>query len=111
MPPKSGGIAEMKMTKLVLGMALVVSALSSTVARAESGDPMNGKFTLEQATAGLSGTGPLVATIETTKGKITCELYGDKTPNTVANFVGLARGTRPWLDPKTHVWVKDKPFY
>ena len=30
---------------------------------------------------------------------------------TVANFVGLARGTRPWKDPKTGKWVEKKPFY
>ena len=31
------------------------------------------------------------ATIETTKGKIVIELYNDKAPNTVANFVKLAK--------------------
>jgi peptidyl-prolyl cis-trans isomerase A (cyclophilin A) len=30
---------------------------------------------------------------------------------TVANFVGLARGTRPWKDPKTGSWVTKKPLY
>ena len=28
----------------------------------------------------------------------------------MANFVGLARGLRPWKDPKSGKWVK-KPFY
>jgi peptidyl-prolyl cis-trans isomerase A (cyclophilin A) len=28
----------------------------------------------------------------------------------VANFVGLARGLRPWKDPRSGQWVK-KPFY
>jgi peptidyl-prolyl cis-trans isomerase A (cyclophilin A) len=93
--------------------AFVVSAmLASSPARAEEADPMAGKFTLEQATKGLPGpaTAPLVATIETSKGKFTCELYDKQAPVTVANFVGLARGVRPWLDTKSGKWVK-KPFY
>src|SRR6185436_5077587 len=38
-------------------------------------------------------------------GKLDCTLYEDKAPLTVANFVGLARGTRPWKDPDG-AWVK-----
>jgi peptidyl-prolyl cis-trans isomerase A (cyclophilin A) len=96
-----------------LAAALAVpTLLASSTARAEEADPVGGKFTLEQATKGLPGPAgaPLVATIETTKGKFTCELYDKQTPITVANFVGLARGVRPFLDPKSGKWVK-KPFY
>ena len=73
-------------------------------------DPAKGNFTLEEATKGLPGSGPLTAKIETTLGTFTCELYDKQAPITVANFVGLARGLRPWKDPKTGKWVK-KPFY
>ena len=73
------------------------------------GDPMGGKFTLEQATAGLPGQGELSATLSTSKGKLTCKLYSDKAPNTVANFVGLARGKRPWKSPSGE-WV-ERPAY
>lgn len=38
----------------------------------------------------LNAEGKLQATIKTDKGDITLELYGDKTPLTVANFVNLA---------------------
>src|SRR6188508_620230 len=55
-------------------------------------DPLAGKFTLEDATAGLEGSGPLAATIETDQGNLECKLFEDKAPITVANFVGLARG-------------------
>jgi len=34
-------------------------------------------------------------------GNFTAELFEDKTPKTVANFVGLAEGTREWVHPKT----------
>ncbi len=79
-------------------------------AKAPTSDPLNGKFTLADATRGLSGKGPLYATIKTEKGSLECELYEDKAPITVANFVGLARGLRPFRDPKTKEWVK-RPGY
>lgn len=72
-------------------------------------DPVAGKFNLEDATKGLAGTGPLVAEIQTGLGKLTCELFSDKAPITVANFVGLARGLRPFKSPSGE-WVK-KPGY
>jgi peptidyl-prolyl cis-trans isomerase A (cyclophilin A) len=68
-------------------------------------DPLAGKFTLAEATAGLPGKGKLVAEIHTAKGSLDCELYEDKAPITVANFVGLARGLRPFKDPSGN-WVK-----
>jgi peptidyl-prolyl cis-trans isomerase A (cyclophilin A) len=42
-----------------------------------------------------------IAIIETTDGNITCTLYPDKAPLTVANFIGLANGTKAWKNPKT----------
>ena len=72
-------------------------------------DPAKGKFTLTEATVGLLGDGPLLATIKTSQGDLTCRLFDDKAPRTVANFVGLARGTRPWKDP-TGAWVT-RPAY
>ena len=62
-------------------------------------DPVAGKFTLADATKGLTGKGDLVADIKTAKGLLECKLYEDKAPITVANFVGLARGLRPWKNP------------
>ena len=34
------------------------------------------------------------AIIHTTAGDMKCELFPDKTPKAVANFIGLARGTK-----------------
>jgi peptidyl-prolyl cis-trans isomerase A (cyclophilin A) len=59
-------------------------------------DPMKGDFTLAQATEGLKGEGPLTAKLQTQAGTLTCELFEDRAPITVANFVGLARGLRPF---------------
>jgi peptidyl-prolyl cis-trans isomerase A (cyclophilin A) len=74
------------------------------------GDPNHGSFTLAEATKDLKGTGPIVATIDTTKGKLQCKLFDDKAPNTVANFIGLATGKRAWRDPNSRLWV-NKPAY
>jgi peptidyl-prolyl cis-trans isomerase A (cyclophilin A) len=41
------------------------------------------------------------ARFETTQGTFTIRLFDKEAPNTVANFVGLAEGTREWTDPKT----------
>jgi len=61
-------------------------------------DPMNGVFTVAQATAGLPEKGALSATIKTSRGDLKCRLYDDKAPVAVASFVGLARGTRPFKE-------------
>ena len=50
------------------------------------------------------------ATFETSMGSIVCRLFEKETPITVANFIGLAEGTKEWTDPKTSSKVK-KPFY
>jgi peptidyl-prolyl cis-trans isomerase A (cyclophilin A) len=67
-------------------------------------DPLKGQFTLADATKDLKGKGALVADIDTDLGKLSCELYEDKAPITVANFVGLARGLRPFKAPNGE-WV------
>jgi len=72
-------------------------------------DPLHGKFSLDDATAGLAGKGALSAEIDTELGKLDCQLYDDKAPITVANFIGLARGLRPFKAPDGK-WTK-KPAY
>ncbi len=73
-------------------------------------DPLHGRFTLAQATAGLPPGRQLTAQIETTLGTFSCTLLSDQAPNTVANFVGLARGLRDFWDPVSGAWVR-RPFY
>lgn len=41
------------------------------------------------------------ATLHTSMGDITLELFPNHAPNTVNNFVSLARGEREWVDPST----------
>ena len=50
------------------------------------------------------------AIFNTTLGRIVVKLYEKEAPVTVANFTGLARGTKQFTDEKTHLPVK-RPFY
>jgi peptidyl-prolyl cis-trans isomerase A (cyclophilin A) len=43
----------------------------------------------------------LYATLKTTQGDVEILLFENHAPKTVANFVGLATGTREWTDPRT----------
>jgi peptidyl-prolyl cis-trans isomerase A (cyclophilin A) len=50
------------------------------------------------------------AVFETNKGNFKVKLFNDRVPKTVENFVGLAEGTKEFVDPKTGSKVK-RPFY
>lgn len=52
----------------------------------------------------------MYATLQTTMGDVCFELYYTNAPQTVANFVSLAEGTRPWIDPRTS-FVSTEPYY
>lgn len=64
----------------------------------QAGDPRGGRFTLDDALAGLGGKGDPIARIETDLGVIECRLLPESAPIAVANFIGLARGLRPSWD-------------
>jgi peptidyl-prolyl cis-trans isomerase A (cyclophilin A) len=68
-------------------------------------DPRGGHFSLQQATEGMPPGDGLYAEIETNYGTFNCELWPDRAPNTVANFVGLARGKREFWDPQQGQWA------
>lgn len=67
-------------------------------------------------TAGIGWTGEKkpkenpVYVIQTTLGNIELELFQNETPKTVANFIGLAEGTKEFKDSKTGKKVK-RPYY
>ena len=62
----------------------------------------------QSATA--ASTGP-TAIIETSAGNLTCSLFPNVAPIGVANFIGLAKGTKDWTSPVTHDKKHGVPLY
>jgi peptidyl-prolyl cis-trans isomerase A (cyclophilin A) len=54
--------------------------------------------------------GKLRATLETNRGDIAIDLFQDQAPTTVANFTGLASGTKEFRDSSTGD-TSTRPFY
>jgi len=52
-----------------------------------------------------------VAVIDTTAGKMTCTLFPDKAPIGVANFIGLATGSKEWKNPISGATKRNTPLY
>ncbi len=48
------------------------------------------------------------AVFDTTEGSFTAKFFDKEAPNTVANFVGLAEGSKEWID---HGKAVTRPFY
>jgi peptidyl-prolyl cis-trans isomerase A (cyclophilin A) len=51
------------------------------------------------------------AIIQTTAGNLTCTLFPKVAPIGVANFIGLAKGTKDWTSPVTHDKKHGVPLY
>jgi len=75
-----------------------------------AGDPYSGRFPMDEALAGLPADGPLHALLVTDAGEIHCRLDASSAPMAVANFIGLARGLRPFQAEAGGPWVK-QPFF
>jgi peptidyl-prolyl cis-trans isomerase A (cyclophilin A) len=63
-----------------------------------------------QAAALVHPNGPTVV-FDTSMGRITCQFYEKQAPKTVANFIGLAEGTKDWTDPVTHKKMHNKALF
>lgn len=63
----------------------------------------------------FASAGPVCAQIfadfQTTMGVFTCQLCYADSPQAVANFIGLAEGARPWIDPATGAVRCGVPYY
>ena len=58
----------------------------------------------------VAPNGPTVV-IDTSMGRITCQFFQKQAPNTVANFIGLATGSKDWTDPVGKKVQHHKPLY
>jgi len=63
-----------------------------------------------QPSALIHPNGPTVV-FDTSMGRITCQFYEKQAPKTVANFIGLAQGTKDWTDPATHKKMHGKKLF
>ena len=58
----------------------------------------------------IQPNGPRVV-MDTSMGRITCQFFQQQAPVAVANFIGLATGTKQWTNPNTHQIERNKPLY
>lgn len=84
-------------------LILVASVLATTLAFAA-------KAPEKKKTEATKGKKKMFAVFNTNQGTFKIQLFPDKAPKTVENFVGLAKGTKEWTDPKSGKKEK-KPFY
>jgi peptidyl-prolyl cis-trans isomerase A (cyclophilin A) len=92
----------------ILGIVLILGSL--TPAQTSSG----GQAATKPATAAkptTSSAAKPTAVIDTTVGKMTCTLFPDKAPIGVANFIGLATGTKDWKNPVSGATKHGVPMY
>lgn len=68
-------------------------------------------FALSLAGGAVAQANRPKAIFHTTEGDFTVELFPDKAPKTVENFIGLAKGTKTWTDPSTNEVVNGRPLY
>ena len=55
-------------------------------------------------------TGPTIV-FDTTMGRLTCKTFDKQAPNAVANFIGLAEGTKDWSTDQGATKQHGKRFY
>lgn len=94
---------------LALAAFLAAPVLAQTSRPDLTANPMAVKAATPAPTAPPVTTGDY-ATFETSAGKIGVKFYADRAPKTVANFIGLATGTKESVNPRTGQRGK-KPFY
>jgi len=95
---------------IVMLVLMTAAASCSNEAGKKEGKVEDGKPTPQQAVEALKAGPGIFAVIDTSMGRIVTQLYPEVAPEGVANFTGLAEGTKEFLDPMTRQPVK-KNFY
>lgn len=100
-----GVLHRMKLHYVALALAFSLPAL------AQNAEPLpDAPSTASQVKPPVVPTGP-TAVLDTTMGRLTCKLYDKQAPVTVANFIGLAEGSKEWTDEKTMQKVHHRRYY
>src|SRR5579871_6768701 len=92
---------------------ILLSLLLSAIAIAQTSSPSAAKSATAAkpgATAKPAPANP-TAIIDTTAGKMNCTLFPNKAPIGVANFIGLANGTKDWKNPVSGANKHGVPLY
>lgn len=90
----------------VLMAATIALAQTSSAKPATQAKPATGT---KPVTSGTSSKP--TAIIDTSAGKMNCTLFPDKAPLGVANFIGLATGTKDWKNPVSGASKHGVPLY
>ena len=98
---------------LVLIAAFVVGAQSQSAQTAPATKPSAARKSGTGAKAPVhrATSGAPTAVIDTTAGTLRCTLFEKETPETVANFIGLANGTKDWKNPVSGSTKHGVPLY
>jgi peptidyl-prolyl cis-trans isomerase A (cyclophilin A) len=81
-----------------------------TQTKPASADLPDAPSTVVHAQAAPEPTGPTVV-FDTTMGRMVCKLFDKIAPVASANFIGLAEGSKDWVDAKTQKKIHGQPFY
>ncbi|MGA3263794.1 MAG: peptidylprolyl isomerase [Terracidiphilus sp.] len=92
--------------------SLFIPVLAVAIAAFAFAQTSNNLPDAPQATAAVAShpSGPTVV-MDTSMGRITCQLFQRQAPKAVANFIGLAEGTKDWTDPATRTVEHNKPYF
>ena len=97
--------------KYLLIAPLLAAAFAVAALAQDSSKPADIPDAPQATTAALlHPNGPTVV-MDTTMGRITCQFFQRQAPNAVANFIGLAEGTKDWTDPATNKKQHHKPLF
>lgn len=91
-------------------LVLTAATWSQTAPAAKSAPAAKTSPAHKPAAMPTTASGP-TAIIDTSAGKMSCKLFPDKAPLGVANFIGLAEGTKDWTNPTSHAKKHGVPLY
>jgi len=92
-------------------VGIVGLVFAAALAMAQSTPAAKPSTTAKPASHVAAASTKPTAIIDTTAGKMTCTLFPDKAPIGVANFIGLANGTKDWKNPVSGATKHGVPLY